>query len=205
MCCDTAENIKAKVIDWLLTCQKDILIGNEIMYGTSRKVVDLLAIIDNKAIAIEIKSASDKLNRLQDQLEEYYKVFDKVIIITSTSHLNSIKQIIPKGTGIYTISNGKIRKINAPFLNRNQSKLEILYTISSSFLKKQYPRYKALNEHEIRFLLSKKKKADIHTLLIDFYKYRLTEKYQLFVRERGEHTLIDDIPTLSTLTLIDEF
>ena len=40
----SAESIKAIIIDWLLNRHTNILIGNEIMYGSSRKVVDLLAI-----------------------------------------------------------------------------------------------------------------------------------------------------------------
>ena len=70
---DSAEYIKASVIDWLLVRHPSVIIGNEVMYGFKRKVVDLLAIIDNKTVAIEIKSASDNLNRLQDQIFEYIK------------------------------------------------------------------------------------------------------------------------------------
>ena len=41
-------------------------------------------------------------------------------------------------------------------------------------------------------------------ILIDFYKKRLSEKYRLFLSDRGEQTLIDDIPTLSSFTTIDQ-
>ena len=103
MCRDSAETIKALVIDWLIASQNDIIIGNEVMYGTKRKVVDLLAITNNKTIAIEIKSASDNLNRLLEQVQEYNKIFDKVLIVSSPSHKQGIKSIIGKGVGLYII------------------------------------------------------------------------------------------------------
>ena len=177
----SAESIKAIIIDWLLNRHTNILIGNEIMYGSSRKVVDLLAIIDSKAIAIEIKSASDNLTRLPEQIQECHKVFDKVIIVSAPSHLNSINSLIPKGIGLYTIDKSIIR-IQAAATNHYTDKLEILNTISSVFLKKQFPQYRSLNEKEIRLHLSKEKKADIHQLLISFYQQRLTEKFQLFMK-----------------------
>ncbi len=205
MCRDSAETIKAIVIDWLLTSQSgDIIIGNEVMYGTKRKMVDLLAIINNKIIAIEIKSSSDNLNRLSEQIQEYNKVFDKVIIVSSSSHKDGIKSIINNGVGQYVIDNS-ITKISSPLINTKQDKLEMLYSISSTYLKKQYPQYKTLNSDEIRLLLSKKKKTEVHQLLLSFYQQRLSERFHYFMNERGKYTLIDDIPTLSSLTRIELF
>lgn len=204
MCNHSAEYIKASVIDWLLCRHNDIIIGNEIMYGTTRKVVDLLAIVDNKTIAIEIKGAADKLVRLPEQLEEYKKVFDKVVVVAAPSHIEGIAHIVPHGTGLFVSKKNTIKRLNSPLVNHKQDKLEMLNSVSSAYLKKQYPQYRALNENEIRLLLSKEKKADIQRLLVSFYRQRLSEKFQLFLSERGENTLVDDIPTLSTFMLVDE-
>ena len=201
----SAEKIKAFVIDWLLSQYDGIIVGNEVMYGSTRKVVDLLAIADNKAIAIEIKSAADKLSRLPEQIAEYNKVFDKVMVIAAATHIEGILHILPKGTGLYSVDNEKISKIAPPRVNHGQDKLEMLNSISSAYLKKQYPQYRDLSANKIRLLLSKKKKADIHQLLVTFYQQRISEKFQLFLNDRGAQTLVDDIPTLSTLTLIDQF
>ena len=201
----SAEKIKAFVIDWLLSQYDGIIVGNEVMYGSTRKVVDLLAIADNKAIAIEIKSAADKLSRLPEQIAEYNKVFDKVMVIAAATHIEGILRILPNGTGLYRIENEKISKIAPPRVNHGQDKLEMLNSISSTYLKKQYPQYRDLSANKIRLLLSKKKKADIHQLLVTFYQQRISEKFQLFLNDRGAQTLVDDIPTLSTLTLIDQF
>lgn len=201
----SAEKIKAFVIDWLLSQYDGIIVGNEVMYGSTRKVVDLLVIADNKAIAIEIKSAADKLSRLPEQIAEYNKVFDKVMVIAAATHIEGILHILPNGTGLYSVDNEKISKIAPPRVNHGQDKLEMLNSISSAYLKKQYPQYRDLCANKIRLLLSKKKKADIHQLLVTFYQQRISEKFQLFLNDRGAQTLVDDIPTLSTLTLIDQF
>ena len=204
MCCDSAEKIKASVIDWLLASHDDIIIGNEVMYGSKRKVVDLLAIVNNKTLAIEIKSASDNLSRISEQIQEYSKIFDRVIIISSLSHKEGILSVIDKGICLYTIDK-KITKVRRPLLCQNQDKLEMLYSISSGHLKKKYPEYKTMNSDEIRIKLSRERKAVVHQLLLSFYQQRLTERFQLFMSERGDFTLIDDIPTLSSLTRIDQF
>lgn len=200
----SAEYIKAAVIDWLISRHPSIIIGNEVMYGSSRKVVDLLAIIDNKTVAIEIKSDSDNLSRLPEQIMEYNKIFDKVIIISAPSHLNNITQLISKGIGLYVIDKS-IKKIQTSLINHNLDKLEILYSISSVFLKKNYPNLKKLNSDELRSHLSKKGKSEIHQILISFYQQRLSERFRFFLNERGEYTLVDDIPTLSSLTRIELF
>ena len=60
----TAEQLKCRIIDYLLQIYPNIIIGNEIMFGSSRNSADLLAIIGNQIIAIEIKSKDDNLKRL---------------------------------------------------------------------------------------------------------------------------------------------
>jgi len=204
MCRDSAEYIKASVIDWLLKRYPSVIIGNEVMYGFKRKVVDLLVIINNKTIAIEIKSASDNLNRLPDQIAEYNKIFDKVIIITTPSHLDGICHLIRGGIGLYVIDKA-IKRVQSPHINHNLDKLEMLYSMSSEYLKKLYPKYKNLNSDEIRFQLLKEKKKLIHQHLISFYLQRLSERFCFFMKERGDYTLIDDIPTLSSFTRIESF
>lgn len=204
MCKYRAEQIKTIVIDWLLERHTDIIIGNEVMYGSKRKVVDLLAIIDGKTTAIEIKSATDNLSRLQEQVEEYSKIFDRIIVVAAPSHVIGITKIIGKNIGLFIIDK-TIEKKQKPLLIHNHEKKEMLYSISSSFLKKQYPQYRLLNESEVRAALSKEKLTDVQQLLVSFYRQRLTERFQLFMRDRGEQTLIDDIPTLSLLTHIDYF
>lgn len=78
---NSAEYIKCLFIDFLLSKGEDQIIGNEFMYGVKRKVVDLVVLKDDKIIAVEIKSDSDNLKRLEEQILEYKKIFDYVLTI----------------------------------------------------------------------------------------------------------------------------
>lgn len=203
MCRIAAEQIKASVIDWLINNYSGVIIGNEIMYGTSRKMVDLLAIFDNRTIAFEIKSSMDTLTRLPEQINEYKKVFDEINVVSATSHLTGIKRIISPSIGLFSIEQ-ELKELQKAKENRKTVKLEMLYSISSSYLKKVFPNYRNLNSDLLRQKISRENKNTIHNILIDFYKKRLSEKYRLFLSDRGEQTLIDDIPTLSSFTTIDQ-
>lgn len=66
----SAGYIKCLFIDYLLSRSKELIIGNELMYGIKRKVVDLVVLQNKKIIAVEIKSDSDNLSRLEEQISE---------------------------------------------------------------------------------------------------------------------------------------
>ena len=101
----TAEHLKCRIIDYLLQIYPNIIIGNEIMFGSSRNSADLLAIIDNQIIAIEIKSKDDNLKRLPHQIEEYSKVYDKIIVFCSQDKIDETKKISAGNPGgLYFIS-----------------------------------------------------------------------------------------------------
>ena len=75
--------IKAKVIDFLIEKFEGVVIGDEVKYGSSRKVVDLLALYKGETYAIEIKSARDDLRRLPGQISEYSKILSSFLIFLS--------------------------------------------------------------------------------------------------------------------------
>lgn len=68
---------------FLLSKGENLIIGNEFMYGIKRKVVDLVVLKNDKIIAVEIKSNSDNLKRLEEQILEYKKIFDYVLIVAT--------------------------------------------------------------------------------------------------------------------------
>ncbi len=47
-----AEYIKAKIIDFIIVRHPEIILGNEVMYGTKRKLVDLLMLDTSNLIGI---------------------------------------------------------------------------------------------------------------------------------------------------------
>lgn len=194
----SAEYLKSRLIDFFIQQFNNIFIGNEVMYGIKRKVVDLLIIKNNQLIAIEIKGDNDDLRKLQEQINECKKIFDYIIVCTTKTHLEKLNQIISDDIGIYLITENSIKKIKTPQKQNKQSKIDILYTMNSKYLKTELNINKKLNSDEIRELVAKKNMNYIHKLLCQYFSLRIKEKYQLFLSDRGIITHIDDIPILSS-------
>ena len=71
---NSATYIKALIIDYLLKQNSNIIIGNEVMYGVERRMVDLIVLNDSNITAIEIKAQKDSFRRIIDQIREYKKI-----------------------------------------------------------------------------------------------------------------------------------
>lgn len=70
----------------------------------SNNILDLL-MINGVGQVYEIKTGLDNLNRLQDQLDSYYKVFSYCNVVTDSSHLESVKAIVDSTpTGIILLT-----------------------------------------------------------------------------------------------------
>ncbi|NMA73847.1 MAG: sce7726 family protein [Bacteroidales bacterium] len=203
----SAEYIKTKVIDFFIELlgKEKIILGNEVMYGTTRKVVDLLLLTNDSLTAIEIKSENDNLLRLKEQLFEYHKNFNKIILCITEKHLTQIKKNIDKNVGILLYKEDSIQVIKNPIIRKKLDKKEILHSIPSVYLKQiSEKKINALNSDEVRAYYSSK---PLYQIQKEYYRYmasRLQENYNLFISERGSVSHIDDIPLLSLRsTIID--
>ena len=201
----SAEYIKAKVIDYLVANNEEIVLGNEIMYGTKRKKVDLLMLNDALLTAIEIKSSVDSLERLEEQVIEYSKIFNYTIVCCTNKHFSKIHKTIPKGIGLMLFSNDTIELKRKPVLRKKLEKDEILYSIPSYFLRHKLDnKSQYINSDEIRRILSTLSVNRLQAMLYSYYSSKLYDNYKMFQKEIGEQTHIDDIPLLSlTSTKVD--
>lgn len=76
----------------------------QICNGAAR--IDVAAI--NGALhGYEIKSESDTLIRLPNQIQQYNKVFDYIYIVCAENQINEAYKIIPQWWGIYLVTNYK--------------------------------------------------------------------------------------------------
>lgn len=53
-------------------------------------------LINGKAVVYEIKTALDNFDRLDGQIEDYYKAFSRVVVVTSENNLDEIQQRLQK-------------------------------------------------------------------------------------------------------------
>ena len=197
---NSAEYIKCLFIDFLLSKGEDLIIGNEFMYGIKRKVVDLVVLKNKKIIAIEIKSNSDNLKRLEEQILEYKKIFDYILIVTTEKHLNKIREVTPSSIGIYAIKNDLIiNKIHSPHIQKNKDKTEMLYSINAKYLSKlDHYNLRKYNADEVRNMYKKRRVSNIQEILLKYIIEKYKERYYLFISERGIQTHIEDLCILSS-------
>ena len=76
-----------------------------------------LVVANGNLVAFEIKSASDKLTRLEGQLEAYKKSFEATTIVCAHKHLSNVRKLAPSGVGILVVSE------DGGFLEIRRSKL----------------------------------------------------------------------------------
>lgn len=189
--------IKAKVIDFLIEKFDGVVIGDEVMYGSRRKVVDLLALYNGETYAIEIKSAKDDLRRLLEQISEYSKIFDHTLVFTTKEHLSKIKQLSKAKVSIFEF--GANETIDGKLLEKrnNVQKGEMLATMNATFIRKSLDIAKFRDSDDIRKKAMRYKKEDIHSLLYGYFMEKCYAPYKLFLKERSEVTEVDDLILLS--------
>ncbi|MGO5334926.1 sce7726 family protein [Enterococcus cecorum] len=75
-------------------------------------------LINGKAITYEIKTELDNLERLNSQINDYYKAFDHVAVVTYENNLQQLNEVlncIDKPVGIYILRrNGRLGMIRRP-------------------------------------------------------------------------------------------
>ncbi|MFA9375254.1 MAG: sce7726 family protein [Lachnotalea sp.] len=91
--------IKSSFIKQVLMSGKKHVTIFELPVGSSR--ADLCK-INGESIAYEIKTDLDNFTRLQKQIIDYYKIFEKVFIICSEANIENIRNLIPEKCGIYS-------------------------------------------------------------------------------------------------------
>ena len=192
-----ADIIKAKVIDFLIEKFDGVIIGDEVKYGSSRKVVDLLALYRGETYAIEIKSAKDDLRRLPEQISEYSKIFDQTLVFTTVDHLPKIKQVSKAKASVFEF--GADNTIEGRLLEKRNNilKNEMLATMNASFIRKSLNISNFKDSDDIRKKAMRYSKEDIHSLLYGYFIEKCSAPYKLFLKERDNKTEVDDLIILS--------
>jgi hypothetical protein len=79
-----------------------------------------IAIINGRLIGYEIKSDSDSLRRLNEQIVSYNAIFDRAYLIVTRRHLKNIEAVLPGWWGIIYANEGKRGAIHFKNLRRSQ-------------------------------------------------------------------------------------
>lgn len=61
----------------------------------AKSKTDMIFVDENDVgIVYEIKTELDTLNRLESQIQDYYKAFPYIYVVTSSSHLHQLEQVL---------------------------------------------------------------------------------------------------------------
>ncbi|MCQ5075147.1 MAG: sce7726 family protein [Alistipes shahii] len=184
----TANALKEMIASFLLSRDNNGTIGYEVMYGSSRRVADMVFISKGHSYAIEIKSEFDTTNRLENQLQEYQLLFDYILIFTAPKHLEPINAILPKYVGLYSISESGIQQKKREKINRHVLKSEMLISIPSAAVKNNFSIKGKLTSDEIRSVVMKMSYKSIHNYFISYYIEKLS------VRRTRNNTKVPTTP-----------
>lgn len=90
-------------------------------------------LINGKAVVYEIKTELDNLERLSSQIEDYYKAFDRVAVVTYEKNLQQLQKVlddINKPVGIYILKkNGRLSTIREPQQYTNSLDKETIFKL----------------------------------------------------------------------------
>lgn len=169
----TANALKDMITTFLIARDTNGVIGYEVMYGSSRRVADMVFISKGHSYAIEIKSKYDSITRLEGQLQEYLTLFDYILIFSAPNHVETISSILPEYAGLYCISETGIQKKKREKINCHVQKTEMLISIPSATIKLDFSVKGKLTSDEIRSSVLKNSFKTIHDYFIKYYQDRL--------------------------------
>lgn len=166
-------DIKARLVNHLYKkgfIGDESVVINELTIGSFSRRVDLVVASPNELVAYEIKSGSDNLNRLLGQTIDYYKHFDKVIVVAAPKHITSILQLVPNHIGVWELSDRKVTIKRRGVKSKVTDKLYLTSFLNSYEITKLTPaHYKSLNRQKREESIHKTK--SIGEIREEVYRY----------------------------------
>lgn len=200
--------IKARCIDYILksSASEEIIIIDEFSYADGARRADLICVTDH-IHAYEIKSDLDSLKRLNVQLLDYKACFDFISIVTTSKHLSAIRNKVPKYVGIILVDEHAITQLRKPQKFKRFNKYLLSTMVDVNYVKKTLKERgqiidHSMNAYEIRSLFASVFPSELlHSLVISNLKFKYIERFNRFMANRGQFTMIDDLPLLGNLRL----
>lgn len=187
--------IKSSFIKQILMSGKKHVTIFELPAGTSR--ADLCK-INGESIAYEIKTDLDNFARLQKQINDYYKIFEKVFIICSESNVENIIDLIPKKCGIYSYKqnrqkNYKFTLVRDASLGNEMDSLYQLKLIRKSEFNSNFTMDTSLRKRSdmINFIVQAYSSDTINQIFKTILKYRFKKQWSFLKQNHNDIFEID--------------
>jgi hypothetical protein len=195
-----ADSLKAAFIDFVLdNFDESVVIGHEVMYGSSGRFADMVLLYKGYTYAVEVKSDADSLYRIDGQLNEYQKQFNYVIVVCGQKYSRQLSERLPKGIGLFQVDDDTcIKELRKPTKKTRLDKDEMLLSIKSAYLSKQadFPTANISND-TIRSKFAKKRTSCVQEILYNYWVSRMKPAFLNFLSDRGAQTLPADLSNFS--------
>lgn len=196
-----ADTLKAAFIDFVLANFDDtVIIGHEVMYGSLGKFADIILLYKGNTYAIEIKSDADSLARIDDQINEYQKQFNYVMVVCGKKYRKKLSARLPKNVGLYMVNDdANVKEIRKATRKTRLDKEEMLFSINTAYLSKMadFPT-SHIGSDAIRTKYTKKRISCIQEILYNYWVSRLKPGFECFLSDRGSHTIPADLSNFSS-------
>ncbi|NBU69969.1 MAG: hypothetical protein EBS53_00745 [Bacteroidetes bacterium] len=201
-----APNIKTILLDYLMESKPidEFIISHEMPFESGSRRADIAVIQKHQMTAYEIKGPQDNLNRLDDQLNSYFRTFDFTYLVITPLYLASVVSKFPSKLGIIVINLDtrslkiirpakRIKRLNKDSLSSLIGRKDIL---SIDFFKHRQQLSK-LSLSQLREILVKQVNLQtIQTKALESYLDKYRNPFISFTRERGTRTTLDDLKNL---------
>lgn len=192
-----ADDLKTKLLDWLIPLEKNAIFANELLFSPKKRRADLVCLKDGELTAYEIKGDCDSIRRLKEQIHDYKLTFDFVYIVITKKFLKKIKSIQTPHIGIIVFDK-QFQIIKTATKNKN-FKSHLVYLLDKYSLLRSI---KTLDETQSLDYLRKKAARRLSLIQLKKLSYsrlfsRYYPLYHLFTKDRNRHTSPDDLLNLT--------
>lgn len=198
-----ANHLKIEFIKWLMHKYDNgnIVIGNEVLFSSDKRRADIVMFMNNKMYAYEIKSDSDNLIDIEEQLNKYLTTFNYTFLVITEKHLKHINKLFDYNLGIILFKDSKFKILQNSLLSKQILKENLVEFLSYKELRKMY-KPQAINKksiHEYRSIVSQKcLNKDIQKYAYLSLRDRYAKLYKLFLSDiMKDSIMLDDLKSLT--------
>lgn len=190
-------DIKRMFAYYLLKKDSTDVIFFEYPFHFGRRRADIICAEEGLITGYEIKSAFDRIDRLEDQLKSYTQLFDFVYVICDTKHLSTIRKITPDRVGIYQCAPTGLKKIRKAKLIKNFDSITTLDAIPMDALRKNFKTIGKSKLEICKEISQTQKREDIKHLFRNYITHKYGIQTAHFKTELSEILTLDDVYSLS--------
>lgn len=199
------KEIKSMVLNYLLSESGSLeasIFFSEMNLAKKVRRLDLGFVAAGKMVAIEIKSEKDSLARLQGQVAEYCKYFDRVIVVVAPRFVKAAAALVGNEVGVWGVSSEGLKVIRKGRLIKEATKesyVELMTRREVSILaRKLGVRSEGVAIYELKMevkkYLARLAKSEIKCVLLDGFAKRFgmaSDRFLKKVRSAGVVTELD--------------